>query len=74
MGVHNFRFGEHGTTGCTGRTLACSPFVLVGFGDAVMCDGALILFKYEDDLKIIKISKYQKCLIQAVPVVLVAIR
>ena len=23
--------------------------LLVGFGDAVMCDGALILFKCEDD-------------------------
>ena len=32
----------------TGRTLACSPFV-VDFGDAVMYDGALIWFKYEYD-------------------------
>ena len=31
-------FGEYGTTGGTS-----------GFGDAVMYDGALILFKYEDD-------------------------
>ena len=25
--------------------------LLVGFGDAVMCDGALIWFKYEDDFE-----------------------
>ena len=45
--VHNFRFREHVTTGGTGGTLAYTPFV--SFGDAVMYDGALIWFKYEDD-------------------------
>ena len=26
--VHNFRFRDHVTTGSTGRTLACCPFVV----------------------------------------------
>ena len=42
--VHNV------TTGGTGRTLACC--LLVGcFADAVMFDGALISFIYEDDFR-----------------------
>ena len=36
-----FIFREHVTTGGTGHTLACSPFV-GQFGDAVMYNGALI--------------------------------
>ena len=44
--VHDFHFREHVTTGGTGLTLVV--LLSVGFGDAVMYDGALIWFKYED--------------------------
>ena len=48
FGVHNFFF-ESMVLQAVQVVLLVVVLLLVGFGDAVMYDGALILFNYEDD-------------------------